>query len=334
MSQIILPSEIPREITSLLNIFDKFSIPQVDLDLNGHEIVASGGNGCVYKFLHEGKTLSCKKSEVFTDTSFSLVDKDSVISQTAINEIIVAHHLSEINFPTLQKMYGYNHTQQDNKLYLLLVKKYYDFEMQAFLESREFTSKQLKEQQEILSNLIIHILLTVRHIFINKFQGKYSDISLRNILIHRTKKEFIQYGDLKVKLYGYKPVFSDFGSSQLVVNDMLIMRTDWKDESITLKNLIDYKEMPYDNAYDTYIFFKNLYEYSCSTRYFTARFKKITSTLVFNNYLLQEYMKLISAQVACFGSTKGKFYKPNCIPLDTYLNQPRVASFLKTHYFI
>lgn len=334
--------ESPRTIETIIEFCEDLKIPRISLNkqfvANAANHLGKGACASVYKFNLNGKTVSVKKMEIFGDSPFLILAPHYILSQIAINDLVISHYLSSINFPTIQKIYGYDIIFQRNKLYLLLIKKYYDCELLEFLKSDEFNNiPEDINKQHLLSNIILHVLLTFKYVFIEKFNGRYADATLRNILIQRTDKPYVQYGNIKLRLFGYLPVIIDFGYSHIVADNRFIMRTNWRSEETSRSTRYQLQNQPNDKSFDFFNFFHYLYlESFGQDNLKQSVLRKSNNKIISSNWMFITFLNLIYKE----GFTKldrpnnDEYYKPNCIPLDDFLNIDIVKNYLQSSLVI
>jgi len=333
--------ESPRTIETIVQLFDSFGVTRIYLNdhnsINQANHLGRGACASVYKSKYRGKIVSIKKMELYKDSPFLILSLYYILSQIAINDIIISQCLSSINFPTIQKIYGYDIMYQRNKIYLLLIKKYYDCELLEFLQSDEFNNISDKHKQHLLSNIILHVLLTFKYIFIEQFNGRYADATLRNILIQRTDEQYVQYGNIKLRLLGYKPVIIDFGHSNIVFKNKFIMRTNWRSEDLSRSIAHQLQNQPNDKSFDLFNFFHYLYLESFGNYNLKeSLLKESNNKTISSNWMFITFLNLIYD----IGFTKldrpinDEYYKPNCLPLDDFLNTKIVKNYLENSYFL
>jgi len=281
-----LLEKLPRYPQTVIDLFDELGIPLISTPINDLTQIGKGGNSIIYRGTMNDQEVSLKTIHVFMDNvnifmgvpinkinaNIDEIKKCDIVTQTGINDIVISHFISQtrdlqsLGLPTVQKIYGYTKPTEsnDNTIQTFgLVKEYYECDLKQFIKSSEFTKLSDKNRQELLSNLVLHILLTIKLVFIDHFKGRYSDASLQNILIQRTDLQYVQYGDKKIKVVGgILPVLCDFGASRIVVNDRIFMRTNWKNNYDTMRMFncfkLDTLNNTNDCSYDFFVFFNDL----------------------------------------------------------------------------
>ena len=173
-----------------------------------------------------------------------------------------------------------------------------------------------------MSNLVLHILLTIKIVFTNHFRGKYSDASLQNILIQRTDLQYVQYGSKKIQvLGGIIPILCDFGASRIVIDNKIFMRTNWKNNSNTIKTFNCFKHDTQNNindsAYDIFVFFQDLR-------------KNIKSKI--NEPIMEAHSYLAKKKNNFYVSWKN--YEPNCVILEDLFCLKSVQAVITSNEFI
>lgn len=340
-------TEQPKTIETLHRLFNKYEVPVFTSSIVNLVQIGKGGHSQVFKGQCvdpeseiDGKNVCIKVMTFYLDDHIVLNYGDiATLSPTNINDIIISNELSRLKFPTIQKIYGYfvNDIDNDNvEKKISLVKKYYSYTFGDFLQSEVFTSMIESKQLEMLSNLILHILFTIKVVFTNYFKGRFSDVSLTNILIKETKKEYISYGNKIMKVMGYIPILSDFGASSIIKLDkvtnkkQIIMRTIWRKDKKTMNNfnryLKEYQNDNYDASYDIFVFFRNL------TLNLKLSYKEtITKCYI---YLLKKSIQ--NRRVAItenFDLFDWKFYRSNFINIENLLMMKEINNLVTANLF-
>jgi hypothetical protein len=210
---------------------------------------------------------------------------------------------------------------------LILIKKYYDYDFDTFANDPTLFN------DNILSNLLLHTLLTIKYVIIGKFHGRYSDVSMKNILIHKTNKKYINYVDsngnsISVRTLGWIVKFSDFGSSFIQTNTKsIIMRTNWSNKRNPAGRLGEVKWGEFDYAYDMFILFKNLH-YAAFGNDKLSQVETTGNKVIAANWILELYTSMLLEQNFTLFSTDRNNYYTNCIKIDDFINLDQMQLFL------
>jgi len=175
------------------------------------DLISKGQNGSIFLFELNDKKYILKSQKIFYDTPLILInDKKCLLTQTAVNDLIISWILyQEIPIFT-QKYYGY-YLDDD---YIYFVKKYIETNMEEYIMNH----------LDRLNFYIIHILCAIQMVFETKLLGYHFDLKFKNILLDKTDKEYIQYKNFKLKCYGYIPIIYDCGSSLIYYDNRIIGR--------------------------------------------------------------------------------------------------------------
>lgn len=329
--QLSLFEELPRCTETIIRLFEKLGIPEIPPEFVNLVQIGKGGNSIVYKGTINDKVVCLKTVPIYMDNgNIYKTENNDIITQTGINDIIISKYVDQtrepdsLGLPTVQKIYGYvKPTNANNEPVQVfgLVKEYYDCDMEKFIGSSEFTELPDNKKQELLTNLILHILLTIKIVFTDHFKGRFSDASLKNILIQKTDLRYVQYGDKKIRVLGYLPVLCDFGASRVVVNGKIFMRTNWRNDCDTVKMFNQFRQATINNtndqAYDIFVFFLGLRKYK---------------ELQFNEPIMEAYTYLYKKGNNFDVSWKN--YKKNCVVLDNLFKLKSVKQVITNNELI
>ena len=266
----------------------QLKIPEYDASFEPiHKtLLGTGANSTVFKAVIDNIPMALKVMKIYYDTPFIYkFDNVQIITQTPFNELIISYILGKLSkrYITVQRFYGYQLTTQNITLY----KEFCEYVFGDYIKDAK---------QDIVTNLIIHIILTLIVCFQQKYKGNHNDLKCRNILVKNTDKDHVSYNIdgtvIKLKLYGVCPVFTDFTSSviyQYKDREILITRHDWKS---FLKRAIKSKFNPLKDMITMFgDFRKNNLGHHWITRLFYDKFRSIKSPLdLINDPKIQTYI--------------------------------------------
>lgn len=280
----------------------ELGISEINLEdlINDNIKLGKGVNATIWKGRYKGNDVAIKIMDLYLDTPLIKTFNDNnIITQTAINDIIISFVLGKLNNKTIQKFYGYKITDD----HVILVKE---------LCAESFLDRLAKFNDCIISNLLIHILLSYWQYFKH---GNHCDIKYENILIKKRNDNFVKYKIddkiYKIKTYGYIPVLTDFGSSMLYA--------ELNDKKMLIKRHTDWKNNNYKNNYlDKYVL----------TKEYINDGHKIIYNILYYRAKLNKYIKL---------NWIVKFYKKisanKIITFDIFFSNKQIVDYLKKNSF-
>lgn len=203
-----------------INYITDFNIKKI----NDDAFLGKGSSGSIFKSQYNTHDVAVKFMEIFTDTPLIKTFTDNeIIGQTSVIDIIISSILSNYKHPTVQKFYGYLLTDK----YIIMLKEWCEYDFLTFIKNKD---------KSLISNLLLHVVLSIKQHFQTYLNGYYFDTKLENILIKSYDQEYVSYffngQEHKIKAFGFIPVITDFGVSIILKKDnnkMLIKRhIDWK----------------------------------------------------------------------------------------------------------
>lgn len=253
-----------EDIQKMINLLESFNVQRLPDDYDSvNQLVMKGclgqGNNssawlAVKQYDGVPTYITVKKMEIFNDTPLvQHARSDWVVTQTAVNDLLISWILSEASIPTIQGCYGYRivDMNRSDAKEILLYKEYCEYNMESFIRSCE-------DPELLLTNFIIHILLTVLCVLHTEYKFYHWDFKPRNIFVKKTDIEYIDYnfeGEIyRIPLFGWCPVISDFGSS--TINRVqgrycTIQRHNWRDLKATaIERFTPFSEKRFDTMYD------------------------------------------------------------------------------------
>lgn len=310
-----------KAIKNTINKLDSLDIRYIKstiIDKMELTYLSKGKNATVYKSNYDNKDVTVKIMDLFLDSPLiKIFDNNMIISQTGINDIIISDILQKYNHITIQRFYGYTITQKS----IIMIKQFCDYDMLTFIDKIN--------DNDIISNVLLHIILAIRLMFQINTKGYFRDVKLRNILVvkdENVKDITYKLGDnvITLKTFGYYPVLTDFGSS-VIINDKIIMRhMDWKMSADGNTGIGKYIEMV-DNLYKFTKSSKDIILDESFDIYLLYRDCKKNPKLI-NNWIIKEYETLLKKKKI----NKSIDYLPNCVTIEDFLTSNNIIKYIKS----
>ena len=302
-------------INTVIKMLAQFGVPYFKDNIQKSELeyINKGRNGRIYKYQYDNLLLSVKDMKLFTDRLpiISYFSTDKIRTLTGINDIIISYVLSENNHPTVQKLYGY-------KIYgnrAILIKEFCEYNFPEFIK---------KNNNELVSNLLLHIILAIKINFQMNIKGYLRDNKLGNILVRKTNDNYVKYKIkgkiLKIKTFGYVPVLTDFGSAvirNINGKKIIIARNkEWykSDEHVVnlLGEIINENHI-FDKSLDLFVlFYINIY---------------IKNNLLMNNWIICEYIDNLN------GMNEDN-YKSNTLTINSFLKTKKMMQYVLSMIYV